>query len=88
MIEALATELLERKALDLILDNAEYEDVPTGRRARTRPARSATVEAQAVPGEMHDPTGRAADGRGPAGDESGDDRTAERQSDRSADRVR
>ena len=27
-IESLAAELVERKALDLILDTAEYEDVP------------------------------------------------------------
>ncbi len=52
LIDALAAEMIERKALDLILESAEYEDVPlTG---ETEPA-MATVEAQAVPGEMHDP---------------------------------
>ena len=28
MLEALMAEMIERKALDLILDSAEYEDVP------------------------------------------------------------
>jgi trigger factor len=52
LVEALAAEMIERKALDLILDSAEYEDVPLA--AGTEPA-VATVEAQAVPGELHDP---------------------------------
>jgi trigger factor len=49
LIEALATELLERKALDLILQSAEYEDVPEDQ----DPGESglASVEAQAVPGQ-------------------------------------
>ena len=51
LIDALAAEMIERKALDLILDTAEYEDVPLQEGA---PAVS-TVEEQAVPGEMHDP---------------------------------
>lgn len=53
MMEALAAELIERKALDLILQSAEYEDVPL------EPAEEkaiSTVEEQAVPGEMMDPT--------------------------------
>jgi trigger factor len=52
LMDALAAELIERKSLDLILESAEYEDVPldAGERA------VATVEEQAVPGEMHDPT--------------------------------
>jgi len=45
--------MIERKALDLVLDSAEYEDVPFGQ--EQQPAVS-TVETQAVPGEMHDPT--------------------------------
>jgi trigger factor len=53
LLEALAAEMIERKALDLILDSAEYEDVPLGQ--EDQPAVS-TVEAQAVPGEIHDPT--------------------------------
>ena len=31
LMDVLATELIERAALDLILDNAEYEDVPIGK---------------------------------------------------------
>ena len=53
LLDALAAEMIERKALDLILDAAEYEDVPLT--ADDRPEVS-TVEAQAVPGEMQDPT--------------------------------
>ena len=51
LIDALAAEMIERKALDLILDSAEYEEAPLQEGA---PAVS-TVEEQAVPGEMHDP---------------------------------
>ena len=54
MLEALAAELLESKALDLILDNAEYEDVPLT--ASEEEPQVATTEAQAVPGEVKDPT--------------------------------
>jgi trigger factor len=53
LLEALAAEIIERKALDLILDSAEYEDVPLDQEG-TAPA--ATVEVQTVPGEMTDPT--------------------------------
>lgn len=53
LLEALAAEMIERKALDLILDSAEYEEVPLGQ--EDQPAVS-TVEAQAVPGAIHDPT--------------------------------
>jgi trigger factor len=53
MLDALATELLESKALDLILDNAEFEEVPL---APSTDEPTTTVEAQAVPGEMQDPT--------------------------------
>jgi trigger factor len=53
MMEALAAEIIERKALDLILQNAEYEEVPLD---ATEEKAAATVEEQAIPGEMHDPT--------------------------------
>jgi trigger factor len=53
MLESLATELLESKALDLILDNAEFEEVPL---APSADEPTTTVEAQAVPGELQDPT--------------------------------
>ena len=53
LLDALAAEMIERMALDLILDSAEYEDVPLGK--EDQPAVS-MVEAQAVPGEIHDPT--------------------------------
>jgi trigger factor len=52
LLETLATEMIERKALDLVLDSAEYEDVPLG---EEEPAVS-TVEAQAIPGAMQDPS--------------------------------
>jgi trigger factor len=58
LLEALAAEMIERKALDLILDSAEYDDVPLGQ--EDQPAVS-TVEAQAVPGEIHDPTAEPPD---------------------------
>jgi trigger factor len=53
LLEALAAEIIERKALDLILDSAEYEDVPLDQEAG---APVATVETQTVPGEMKDMT--------------------------------
>ncbi|MGH7223866.1 MAG: trigger factor [Gemmataceae bacterium] len=53
LLEALAAEMIERKALDLILDSADYEDVPLGQ--EDQPSVS-MVEVQAVPGEIHDPT--------------------------------
>jgi trigger factor len=53
LMETLAAEIIERKALDLILDSAEYEDVPLD--AKEEGALS-TVEEQTVPGEMQDPT--------------------------------
>jgi trigger factor len=52
LLDALAAEMIERKALDLILSSAQYEDVPLT--AEDQPAVS-TVEAQAVPGEMKEP---------------------------------
>jgi trigger factor len=51
MIETLAAQLIERKALNLVLETAEYEDVPMGQEAGL-----SASEAQAVPGEMKDPT--------------------------------
>ena len=54
MLEALAIELLERKALDLVLENAEYEDVVIATAQQEAP--TATVEAQAVEGELQEPT--------------------------------
>jgi trigger factor len=55
LIETLATELLERKALDLVLSSAEYTDEALNQ-ADTRAASEtvATVEAQASPGELTD----------------------------------
>ncbi len=53
LMEALAIELIERRALDLILQNAEYEDVkltPTKEDSTV-----STAEVQTVQGEMADP---------------------------------
>ena len=74
MLETLAAEIIERKALDLILQSAEYEDVPL-EAAEEKPV--ATVEEQAVPGEMKDPT--AAAGRGNAESEAASRRPASRE---------
>jgi len=52
MLDALAAEMTERKALDLILDTAEYEDVPLDR--ETTSPQVSTVEAQAIPGQMQE----------------------------------
>src|SRR5262245_6377544 len=54
MIEALATELLERKALDVVLNNAQYEEVEI--KPEEQEGEVATIETQAVPGEMVEPT--------------------------------
>jgi trigger factor len=54
LMETLAVQLLERKALDLILENAEYEDVAVGEKERETSV--ATVETQAVEGELTDST--------------------------------
>ncbi len=51
LLETLATQLIERKALDLVLENAHWEDMPIGQESGV-----ATVEEQAVSGEMKDPT--------------------------------
>jgi trigger factor len=63
MMEALAAELIERKALDRILETATYEDVVQTEGAEG--AAVATVEEQAVPGEMHDPTTQPAEAPAP-----------------------
>jgi trigger factor len=52
-MESLAAQIIERNALDLVLQYAEYEDVPLD---QAEEARVGTVEEQAVPGEMKDPT--------------------------------
>src|SRR5262245_31936714 len=54
LMDSLAAEMIACMALDLIHDNCEYEDVPRGKEDES-PA-SSTGEAQAVPGEMQDPT--------------------------------
>lgn len=51
LLDTLAGQLVERKALDLILQSAEFEDVQA-----TAEGGLATAETQAVPGEMKDPT--------------------------------
>ncbi|MBI3412024.1 MAG: trigger factor [Planctomycetes bacterium] len=53
LLETLAAQLIERKALNLILEHAAYEDVGLDKKAD---AGLETVETQAVPGEMKDPT--------------------------------
>jgi trigger factor len=53
MLDALAAEMIERKALDLILDTAEYEDVSLNQEQQAPVVE--TSEAQAVPGELQQP---------------------------------
>ncbi|MBX7104819.1 MAG: trigger factor [Gemmataceae bacterium] len=53
LIESLAAELLETKALDLILESAEFEDEAIDTEASDDGV--ATVEEQLVPGEVQDP---------------------------------
>jgi trigger factor len=62
LMEALAAELVERKALDLILESAQYEDVPLDQPE----APVATVEQQTVPGELKDPTAVPPEAEAPA----------------------
>ncbi|MFM7148548.1 MAG: trigger factor [Gemmataceae bacterium] len=57
MLEALMAEMIERKALDLILDTAEYEEVSMV--PNLEETEIATVDVQAVPGEMRDVAGEA-----------------------------
>jgi trigger factor len=58
MVEALMAEMVERKALDLILDSAKYEDVAVDAEEDAQ-ADHSTVDAQAVPGEMRDTAAEA-----------------------------
>ena len=51
LLETLAAQLIERKALDLILSSAEYEDRPMNKESGL-----SSIEQQAVEGEMKDPT--------------------------------
>ena len=51
LLETLAAKIIERKALDLILDSAVYEDYDLGKEAGV-----GSVEAQTIDGEMKDPT--------------------------------
>ncbi|NBO91766.1 MAG: trigger factor [Planctomycetia bacterium] len=59
MLDALAAEMIERQALDLILKSAEYEEVPLEPQEQEAPM--ATHESQAVPGEMSNPETSAAE---------------------------
>jgi trigger factor len=70
LMEALATEIVERKALDLILDSAEYEEAGAEAPAPEAPVVT-TVEEQAVPGQMQDPTAPPKAEEAPAESESG-----------------
>jgi trigger factor len=63
MLDALAAEMIERKALDLILDSAEYEDVPLDQEQRAPVVE--TSEAQAVPGELQQPDAPPPEGAAP-----------------------
>ena len=64
LLETLAAQLIERQALDLILESAQYEEVPMGKEGGM-----STSEAQAVPGEMKDPTAAPPEEK-PADDEA------------------
>jgi trigger factor len=63
LMETLAAQLIERMALNLILESATYEDQEIG--AAPTPGVS-TVEEQAVPGEMKDPTAPPPEAQAPA----------------------
>jgi trigger factor len=67
LMEALATQIVERKALDLILDSAEYTDVPYQKKAEPT---IGTVDEQAVPGTTREPGQDA--GEAKAADEGGE----------------
>jgi trigger factor len=79
MLDALAAEIVERKALDLVLDSAEYEDVPVG--ATEEEGAVTTVEEQTVPGEMKDPMAvpPAAEGDTADSTEKADERPKEKE---------
>ena len=53
-MDTLATLLVEQKALNFILEQAEYEDVPLDKADEEDEV--GLSEEQAVPGEMRDPT--------------------------------
>jgi trigger factor len=54
LMDALAADVIERRVLDLILEAAEYEEVSATGQPEDAPV--STVEEQAVPGTMADPT--------------------------------
>jgi trigger factor len=57
LLDSLAAEMIERKTLDLILDSAEYEEVPLDAEASEELADDVeSVEEQTIPGEIQDPT--------------------------------
>ncbi len=56
LLETLAAQLIERKALNLILENATYEDVQLG-----KDGGMTTSQTQAVAGEIKDPTAAPAE---------------------------
>ena len=62
MMEALATDLLERKALDLILSGATFEDYPLN--AEEHAEETATVSAQAAPGAEAPPPAEGGESAG------------------------
>jgi trigger factor len=51
LLDALAAQILERRALSLIIENAQWEEVPLG---EEEDSSVATLDAQAVPGEMQE----------------------------------
>lgn len=62
MVDTLAAQIIERKALDLILETAEYEDVPLDVESGL-----GSVEAQAAPGEINDSTAAPPEAPAPEG---------------------
>jgi len=56
MLDTVASELVERRALDLILESAEYEDYNLDAQPGSGEQGVSTVEGQAVEGQMQDPT--------------------------------
>jgi trigger factor len=54
MIEALASEILEQRALDLVLESATYEDVEL--KSEDEESNVATVQAEAAPGSSGEPS--------------------------------
>jgi trigger factor len=72
MIETLAAQLIERKALNLVLETAEYEEVPMEQEAGI-----SASEAQAVPGETKDPTASPPELEQPEGETNAEDEEQE-----------